>query len=322
MAQRSNKPLDIDSYLKGRGSPMAGQGATFMRAGKKYGIDPKLLVGIATIESGAGAKMKNAYNPFNWGVHRGQTYGSYEESIMDVARGLRRNYLDQGLTTPQQIVSKYAPASDNNDEGNWASVVSQVMGQLGGGVSNAGAQRGGGVAAVAPLIPPPSRNPIFNPEMFKENFRQSILSGRSLRGRGLGDLIQSSFAAPPQAAPEASSPPSGAANPYNVQPGKGILAPASFSKTHDTSNLGWPAVDIMGKPGTPLRSPVAGTVVRHGTAQGGEAMYIDTDGDGEGDYWAGHITGMVPVGTKLKPGDRFAYISPDHAAPHLHWAKR
>jgi murein DD-endopeptidase MepM/ murein hydrolase activator NlpD len=173
-------------------------------------------------------------------------------------------------------------------------------------------------------IPTPPAKPEFDPMAYAENIRNQFVQGSGrVNLLGVPGTVASSFTTPPpQAAPEASSPPSGAANPYKVQPGKGILAPAAFKQTHETSNLGWPAVDIMGKPGTPLRSPVAGTVVRHGSAQGGEAMYIDTDGDGEGDYWAGHITGMVPVGTQLKPGDRFAYISPDHAAPHLHWAKR
>ena len=98
-------------------------GQAFVRAGNRYGVDPRLLVGIATIESGAGEHMKLAYNPFNWGVHRGQTFSSWGQALNTVAKGLRKNYIAAGLTTPEQIVSKYAPASDNNDEGNWASVV-------------------------------------------------------------------------------------------------------------------------------------------------------------------------------------------------------
>ena len=82
----ANLAPQIDAYLQKRGSPMAGQGMSFLRAGRKYGVDPRLLVGIATIESGAGENMKLQYNPFNWGVHRGQTYGSYQEAIRTSSR--------------------------------------------------------------------------------------------------------------------------------------------------------------------------------------------------------------------------------------------
>jgi hypothetical protein len=104
--------------------------------------------------------------------------------------------------------------------------------------------------------------------------------------------------------------------------GKGIALPGSFKSTHATSNLGWPAIDIPGKPGTPVRSPLAGEIVRHGSAQGGEALYLDTNGDGQGDYWLGHVTQMLPVGTRVRRGQQIAVISPDHAVPHAHWARR
>ena len=334
-----NLAPSIDAYLAKRGSPMAGQGMAFLRAGRKYGVDPRLLVGIATIESGAGAHEKLPHNPFNWGVHRGQTYGSYEESIMDVARGLRRGYIDKGLKTPGQIVSRYAPSSDGNDESNWAKVVGQVMGQLGGKVS-AGVPTSPARSLPAPgPLPPLPQAPqrIYDPALASQQIRNQFIAGK---GRidllGLPQTVASSYREvlppPPNPAPgpEDALPSGGthAGHHHGEKPGvatrsgKGILAPRAFKKTHDTSGLGWPAVDIMGHPGTPLRTPVAGVVVRHGSAQGGEALYIDTDGDGEGDYWAGHITNMVPVGTELRVGDRFADISPDHAAPHLHWARR
>ena len=200
----------IDQYLTGRGSPMAGQGATFIRAGKRYGVDPRLLVGIATIESGAGQHEKLRFNPFNWGVHRGQTYGSYKEAIMDVARGLKRGYYAEGLTTPQAIVSKYAPAADNNDEGNWASVVSQVMGQLGGKLPAPVPVRSERAVPQAPMMPQRrDTTPRFSQDAFKEAFMQRILSGQGLHGRDLSDLITGSFRVPPPppAAPGAGTSP-------------------------------------------------------------------------------------------------------------------
>ena len=88
-------PASIDSYLAKRGSPMVGTGADFIRAGKKYGVDPRLLVGMAVIESSAGKALAHPYNPFNWGHHENKQYSSWGESIMDVARGMRRGYIDK-----------------------------------------------------------------------------------------------------------------------------------------------------------------------------------------------------------------------------------
>lgn len=103
----------------------------------------------------------------------------------------------------------------------------------------------------------------------------------------------------------------------------GIVAPASFRSTHRTSNLGWPAVDIMGRPGTPVGSPVDGTIVRHGSAQGGEALYIDDDDpDLEPDFWLGHIDRRLPVGSRVRRGQLVARISGRHPRPHVHVARR
>ena len=172
-------PAKIDSYLAGRGSPMAGTGASFIRAGKKYGVDPRLLVGMAVIESSAGKALAHPYNPFNWGHHQNKQYGSWEESIMDVARGMRRGYYDKGLKTPAQIVSKYAPASDNNDEGNWASVVSGVMKQLGGApVPAAPRAVAAGPALFAPSgAPPPDASPFLDPFTLSASIRDQFLQG-------------------------------------------------------------------------------------------------------------------------------------------------
>lgn len=119
----------IDALLKKRGSPMAGLGSTFVAAGKKYGVDPRLVVSISGIESGFG---KHTYGDFNaWGWGPGIPFGSWADGIATVTRGLYSGYISQGLKTPAQIVSKYAPGSDGNDEGNWSSVVAGFMRQLG-----------------------------------------------------------------------------------------------------------------------------------------------------------------------------------------------
>lgn len=110
---------------------------------------------------------------------------------------------------------------------------------------------------------------------------------------------------------------------------EGSLAlPASWKGTHITDGLDWnqgrrTATDIMARAGTPVLAPFAGQVVRWGSAQGGEALYLDDDDpDTEPDYWLGHIDKRIPVGTQFRRGQRIARISADHPRPHAHWDRK
>lgn len=110
-----------------------------------------------------------------------------------------------------------------------------------------------------------------------------------------------------------------------LPPVKGALQlPLSFRGTHITDGLDWSrgkktAVDIMARAGTPVLSPVAGTVIRWGSAQGGEALYLDDDDpDKEPDFWLGHVEDRAPVGTRVRRGQKIARISGNHPRPHAH----
>jgi hypothetical protein len=119
----------IDGFLQGKGSPMAGLGSVFVGSGRKYGVDPRLLVGISGIESSFGKHIYGSYNAWGWGP--GKPFSSFEEGIATVAKGLRSGYLDRGLTDPYSIGKRYAPASDGNNPHHWADTVSQFMRDLG-----------------------------------------------------------------------------------------------------------------------------------------------------------------------------------------------
>lgn len=119
----------IDEFLRKKGSPMAGLGGAFVGAGKKYGVDPRLVVAISGIESSFGKHLYGAHNAWGWGP--GKPFSSWEHGISEVTRGLRQGYLNRGLKTPAQIVNRYAPASDGNDTGRWVNTVNQFMGEMG-----------------------------------------------------------------------------------------------------------------------------------------------------------------------------------------------
>lgn len=106
---------DLNSHLKG---VLQNTGHLFAEAGEKYGINPALLASIAIHETGNGTSNAARFK-FNvagmMGKNGLKTYSSIEESIFDMARNLRQNYLDKGKLTIAQIGAKYAPIGAAND---------------------------------------------------------------------------------------------------------------------------------------------------------------------------------------------------------------
>lgn len=101
-----------------------------------------------------------------------------------------------------------------------------------------------------------------------------------------------------------------------------LTLPTSWKGTHDTSGAPWnanrpTAIDVMASAGTIVGAPEPGRIYRHGSAQGGEALYYQ--GQSGRRYWIGHIDQALPVGTVVKRrGGRIAVVSRDHPAPHVH----
>jgi len=136
------RPTDaaaLDAILTAAGSPLAGQGTTFVSAGVQAGIDPRFLVAIAAQET-----MLETYEPAQpihnpFGLGPGLPFGSDAAAISTAANTLASDYLTQGLTTVTQIAAKWAPAGASNDPAglnlSWPSDVSQYYQTLGGNPS-------------------------------------------------------------------------------------------------------------------------------------------------------------------------------------------
>ena len=104
--------LVIDNFLLRYGSPMIGHGKDFIAAADYYGLDWRLLPAIAFQESNLGKKIPSgSYNPFGWAIYTGKKSGvyfdSWSHSIFTVAAGVKKNYLDNGLATPETIAVRY-----------------------------------------------------------------------------------------------------------------------------------------------------------------------------------------------------------------------
>lgn len=113
----------------------------------------------------------------------------------------------------------------------------------------------------------------------------------------------------------------GGANYKATYKGDAYVPGSAWKGSHVTDGLDWnggqqTAADIMLKAGTPIGAPESGKIVRHGSAQGGSALYFMSDSGHL--YWMGHIENALPVGTRVNRGQPIAVVSSRHAAPHLH----
>lgn len=126
--------IKLENTLEGK---LSGSAQHFINAGKKYDIDPGLLTAIAIHETGNGSSR--AVNEKNnvagmMGKNGLRSYESVEDSIYDMARNLRKNYLNQGKDTIAEIGAKYAPVGAANDptglNNHWTKGVSRQFNNL------------------------------------------------------------------------------------------------------------------------------------------------------------------------------------------------
>ena len=105
------RPELIRRYLQKYKSPLLPYAENIVSASDKYGLDFRLIVAIAQCESNVCKVIpKGSYNC--WGFENGATkFNSWEHAIERVAKTLKENYYDYGLTTPEEIMPKYAPPS-------------------------------------------------------------------------------------------------------------------------------------------------------------------------------------------------------------------
>jgi hypothetical protein len=341
-----NLASQLDQYLKGKGSPLAGLGGTFVNAGSQYGVDPRLLVAISGGETSFG-KTGNAAGIHNaWGWGPGRSFPDWQSGIDAIAQGLGKNYIGQGLTTIPQIAAKWAPVGAANDprnlNSNWVRTISQFYNELGG--------KGVGVPK-APGLPPgpalPSSSAVV-PSSGSTQYAPPDFAGALLGSLGQSpsaqlNAIVSAVAAPRVALPGTETLPSGAPPPPmtptvprgDFKPGSPVPVNmlSSIGAEHPTAGLdGYPAFDYMAKAGTPVVAPVGGKIVRfsgHDPSAGptdgvhgpfGWSLYLQgTDGR---NYYMTHLGSRdVKVGQTVRPGAVLGTIG-DYAkwggADHVH----
>lgn len=122
----------VANFLSRYNSPMKPHdeyGRILVDIADRYNIDFRLLPAIAMQESNlCKAIPPGSYNCLGFGVHSQGTLGfdNYEAGFERAGREIKANYIDIGLTTPEQIMKKYTPSSN----GSWAESVNQWMAEM------------------------------------------------------------------------------------------------------------------------------------------------------------------------------------------------
>lgn len=122
----------IENFFRDYNSLLADYSETFVKVADENGLDYRVLPAISMQESNGGRKViSNSKNPFGYGIYGKQVirFNSWEEAIIRVGKALREDYLNQGLKTPAQIMTKYTPPSLAKG-GTWAKGVNSFMEEL------------------------------------------------------------------------------------------------------------------------------------------------------------------------------------------------
>jgi Mannosyl-glycoprotein endo-beta-N-acetylglucosaminidase len=178
---------------------LAGKEDVFNAAAKKYGLDPALLMAIAMHETGKGtstmvAERNNPGGLFDSKANDYYRFASVGEGIDAMARNLKKNYIDKGLTTIEQIQKEYAPVGAKNDpqglNKDWAAGVSKFYEQIKGA---GGAQQKVGSTTGKPAHVTASIAQVVNPGAPNEMIQGSLnVAGKPYEyksgGYGRGDL--------------------------------------------------------------------------------------------------------------------------------------
>jgi len=126
------RPRIVANFLTRYNSPLvpADQyGRLLVEIADRYGMDFRLLPAMAMQESGLCKNIpEGSHNCLGFGIHKRGTLGfeSYEAASERSAREIKQNYIDQGRTTPEEIMAKYTPSSN----GSWAASVNQWMAEM------------------------------------------------------------------------------------------------------------------------------------------------------------------------------------------------
>lgn len=126
ITQGDGRAERLKEFFAQYNSPLEPYAQDIVTAADEYGLDYRLVPSIAMQESGLCKTIpNNSYNCWGFGVynHTAVHFDSYKDGIYTVTKALATRYKNQGLVTPQQIMTMYTPSSN----GSWANGVNYFM---------------------------------------------------------------------------------------------------------------------------------------------------------------------------------------------------
>lgn len=119
----------LKEFLSYYGSPLVPFAQDIINVADFYKIDFRLIPAIAMQESNLCKKApKNSYNCWGYGIYGKKItrFKNYKDGIVSVTKTLARTYKSNGLESPEEIMTVYAPSNN----GSWAESVLHFMNKL------------------------------------------------------------------------------------------------------------------------------------------------------------------------------------------------
>jgi hypothetical protein len=117
---------NLKSFFRKYNSPLYDYADLIVNQADQYQFDYRLVPAIAMQESNLCRVIpEGSYNCWGWGIY-GSTitkFNSYDDAIKTISKGLKDNYINQGLVTASAIMDKYTPSSN----GSWAHGVNTFL---------------------------------------------------------------------------------------------------------------------------------------------------------------------------------------------------
>lgn len=123
------RSANLRYFFRKYNSPLYEYADDMVAISDKNNLDYRLLAAIAMQESNLCLKIPpDSHNCWGWGIYGDKVtrFDSYPEAMETVAEGLKKEYVDKGLITPETIMRKYTPPST----GSWANGVNHFLQQL------------------------------------------------------------------------------------------------------------------------------------------------------------------------------------------------
>jgi len=129
IVEKEGRTETVRQFLAKYNSPLETYAYDIVQIADKYDLDFRLIPAIAMQESNLCKKIPlGSHNCWGFGIYGGKVtrFENYPEAIETVTKTLATKYKQNGLVTPEEIMSMYTPSSN----GSWARSVNHFMAKM------------------------------------------------------------------------------------------------------------------------------------------------------------------------------------------------